>query len=160
MGLTRRRLLALTGLGAAGSAIEAAGLLPPFAATPALADTTTAGRGLFGGPTTLDRTVLQSDRADLTTWTDYVKLRQGPGEPHALRMDLWPGVYRHPTRALEAFVQITDLQLMDDKSPARVEFTDSWADLRNPWNPLLVQQRRIVDYRPTESPFLPRKNSL
>jgi metallophosphoesterase (TIGR03767 family) len=147
MSLTRRQLLGLAGIGGAGLVIEASGVLMPFGVRPALADnaSTFNGRGLFGGTTTLDLTVLQAPRQDLTTWTDYVKLKQAPGEGHVLRTDLLAGLYQRPTRTLEAFVQMTDLHIIDDKSPGRVEFVDSWADLSLPYNPNMSSA-----YRPHE----------
>jgi metallophosphoesterase (TIGR03767 family) len=138
MAISRRNVLALMGASVVAAAVDAGGLLSPVLATPAAADPAPAvdGRGLFGGLTTLDRTVRQAVRQDTDHWTDYVKLAAGPGEPHLLRADLAPyddftllGWYAQPTRALDTFVQMTDFQIVDDKSPARVEFTDRWADL-------------------------------
>jgi len=127
---TRRDVLRLAAAAAVAAAVEAGTIAGPIFAEPAYADNIPPGdgRGLFGGVSTLDRTVKQATRQDVQSWTDYVKLVAGPGEPHVLRTDL-AGVYTHPTRALDAFVHITDMQVVDDKSSARVEWTDRWADL-------------------------------
>lgn len=127
---TRRDVLKLAAATAVAAAVEAGTIAGPIRPRPAYADDVPAGdgRGLFGGVTTLDRTVKQATRQDVQTWTDYVKLTTGPGEPHVVRTDL-ANLYTRPTRALDAFVHITDMQIVDDKSPGRVEWTDRWADL-------------------------------
>lgn len=124
--ISRRGLLALTGVGAVAAALEVRGLLDKTF-TPALADEVTdaPGRGLFGGLTTMDQTVLKDVPNDL----GYARLVASDGEAHVVRNDL--AFFRHPTRALGAFVQITDMQICDDQSPARVEFTDRYANLPN-----------------------------
>jgi metallophosphoesterase (TIGR03767 family) len=145
MAISRRNFLALAGAGVVAAAVDVGGLLSPLLDTPAWADVTaTNGRGLFGGPTTLDSTVRQKPRQDISDWTDYVKLESGPGEPHFVRSDI-VDAYAQPTRAIESFVQITDLQLVDDKSPARVEFTDRWADLGS-----TINKSTDSAYRPHE----------
>lgn len=138
MAVSRRNFLAFAGLGVVAAALDIGGLVSPSLSTPAYADNVSSrnGRGLFGGLTTLDKTVLQAPRTDTTTFTDYVTLMEGPGEAHMMRQDLVGGWdYAHPTRALDAFVQMTDLQIVDDKSPGRAEFTDRWADLPDPSMP-------------------------
>ncbi|ETK37873.1 TIGR03767 family metallophosphoesterase [Microbispora sp. ATCC PTA-5024] len=148
MAVSRRNFLALAGAGVLAAAVDAGGLLSPVLVPPADADAAPAvnGRGLFGGTTTLDKTVRTNQRQDTVTWTDYVTLREDAGEPHLLRIDPEVGVfYAPPTRVLDAFVQVTDMQIVDDKSPARVEFTDRWADLGSTIN-------KVTDsaYRPQE----------
>jgi hypothetical protein len=130
MTISRRQLLAVAGAGLIVPALDVGLLGNPAWGTPAATEALTGpGRGLFGGATTLDSTVKQAQRQDTQLWTDYVKLVPGPGEAHVVRTDLLPGEYSHPTRAIEAFVQITDLQIADEKSPGRAEFTDRWGDL-------------------------------
>lgn len=126
---TRRDVLRLAAAAAVAAAIEAGTIAGPMLGRAAFAEDTPAetGRGLFGGVTTIDRTVKQAARQDVQTWTDYVKLQNGPGEPHHLRAD-FTADYSQPTRAIDAFAHITDLQIVDDKSPGRVEWTDRWAD--------------------------------
>jgi metallophosphoesterase (TIGR03767 family) len=132
MGVKRRTFLRLGGLVVATAAVAdldllGLGKIPAAAADPAPSP----ARGLFGGPTTLDQTIIPNLHKDMVTLTDYVLLRTAAGEPHLVRTDLSGGAATHPTRGIGAFAQITDLQIVDDKSPGRVEFTDSWADLPN-----------------------------
>ena len=148
MAVSRRRLLGLAGASVAAAAVDVGGLLTVFSA-PASADAAPAvnGRGLFGGMTTLDRTVQQAQRQDVTTWTDYVKLVPGTGEPHLmLRPADFTGIgFRQPTRVLDAFAHITDMHLIDDQSPGRLEFTDRWADLNS-----TINNATSSAYRPHE----------
>jgi 3',5'-cyclic AMP phosphodiesterase CpdA len=71
----------------------------------------------------------------------YVTLQLGSGEPHVVRDELMAydgttspdahSTHKHwlrPTVAHAAFAQMTDLHVIDDQSPARVEFTDRLAD--------------------------------
>jgi metallophosphoesterase (TIGR03767 family) len=148
MAVSRRKFLALAGAGVVAAAVDVGGLLSPALLTPAAADTTPPvnGRGLFGGTTTLDKTVRTNPRQDTVTWTDYVTLREDIGEPHVLKVDPEVGAfYAAPTRVLDAFVQVTDMQIVDDKSPARVEFTDRWADLGS-----TINKSTDSAYRPQE----------
>jgi metallophosphoesterase (TIGR03767 family) len=148
MPISRRGLLAMAGAAAVAVAVESGLSLRrnwmPWALAAEEANFGN-GRGLFGSWTTLDRTVKQAERRDVQKWTDYVKLQDGPGEGHVVRTDLMPDAFVQPTRALETFVQITDLQIVDEKSPGRVEFTDRWSDLDNP-----VNQDVASAYRPQE----------
>ncbi|GAA2030721.1 hypothetical protein GCM10009839_33140 [Catenulispora yoronensis] len=57
----------------------------------------------------------------------YTTLTAGDGETHVVRTDLWPN-QGHVTLPLVAFAQMTDLHIVDDQSPARVEFLDNFAD--------------------------------
>jgi len=64
----------------------------------------------------------------------YRRLTHGPGEPHLRRLDLAPGARdasdRPPGdgRSLLHFLHLTDLQLVDAQSPARMEFLDRVPD--------------------------------
>jgi metallophosphoesterase (TIGR03767 family) len=144
MGISRRNFLAVTGVGVVAAAIEVGGLaVAPTAALATGAPATPLGlpgRGLFGGLTTVDQTVMNHSAG---TALGYFRLELAPGEPHLVRADLRG--YAQPMLALGAFVQITDMQITDDQSPGRVEFTDRWADLNNPWNPTVDSA-----YRPQE----------
>lgn len=123
--MSRRGLLSLAAAGVAGALV--APRLAPGVATAQPAGAAPA-RGLFGGPTTLDRTVV---KRIVDQVLGYAQLVEVPGEDHVRRAELFPGVYRHPTLALGAFAQLTDMQIVDDKSPGRVEFTDRQANLPN-----------------------------
>jgi metallophosphoesterase (TIGR03767 family) len=76
------------------------------------------------GATTWDQTV---QRASYAQGAGYQHLVAGPGEPHVIRTDLWP-YPSPPTLAVAAFAQMTDLHIVDDQSPARLEFMDRYAD--------------------------------
>jgi metallophosphoesterase (TIGR03767 family) len=73
------------------------------------------------GKTTLEQTIVGGDPAEA-----FQFLQIGPGEPYAVRADILeprPGRERR-RNSLAYFGQITDFQLADEESPARVEFTD------------------------------------
>jgi metallophosphoesterase (TIGR03767 family) len=75
--------------------------------------------------TTLDATVALGDPGD----GGYRKLVIGPGESFVVRTDLTYNVTSAPVvNVLAAFVQMTDLHIVDDQSPLRVEFLDRYAD--------------------------------
>jgi len=147
MAVSRRNFLAVTGAAMVAAVTDVGGLIGRIPAAFAAAGApkavlTTLGRGLFGGLTTLDQTVMQTGTPNAG---GYWKLQLGDGEPHLLRtgqavagnplasVGFWG--YRQPMVALGAFVQITDMQIVDDQSPGRVEFTDRYADLPAPQNP-------------------------
>ena len=54
------------------------------------------------------------------------RLERGPGEPHVVRADLaTPEAGRESRRTpLISFAQLTDVHLLDEESPARIEFID------------------------------------
>lgn len=106
-GLLRSGAVAGVGAGVAGSAA------PVEALTPA------------ARRTTMKRTLLKR------TGGGYLTLVRGPGERHLLRLDL--GVRprrgrRRRRRGLLAFVQLSDVHVLDAQSPLRVEFTDRQDD--------------------------------
>lgn len=128
--ISRRKFLTFAGAGAVTVALDVRTLVSPGMLDPAEAAAAgfpvTAGRGLFGGLTTLDQTVVNDTPGAL----GYLPLKVVPGgEPHILRTDL--GFFAQPTLSLGAFAQMTDLHVVDDQSPARVEFTDRLADPPN-----------------------------
>ncbi|WP_238005227.1 TIGR03767 family metallophosphoesterase [Dactylosporangium sp. AC04546] len=107
-------MLAVGGIGAVVAALDPLGLLRGGGA-PAAAST---------GPvyTTLERTVRYLNGVY------YSALIDGSGEPHIERRDL---VSRGPStaqRPVIAFAQMSDLHIIDDQSPLRVEFLDQYAD--------------------------------
>ena len=91
------------------------------------------------GHTTVDQTICAQDPSSsncLPTGardnTAYYRLRTAPGEPYATR-ELSAVPVAQPGRAqrrtsLLYFSQLTDFQLADEESPARVEFLDPTAD--------------------------------
>jgi metallophosphoesterase (TIGR03767 family) len=115
--------MAATATGVAVAAIDAGG----FRAAAQAADRVTHPAGASAnavtpGATTWDQTV---QRASYAQGAGYQHLVAGPGEPHVIRTDLWPSP---PTLAVAAFAQMTDLHIVDDQSPARLEFMDRYAD--------------------------------
>jgi metallophosphoesterase (TIGR03767 family) len=110
---------------------------PRRAVATALAATATAAAALATahaqgpGSDTLGRsTVQQTIRGDARTPGGFSGLRAGAGEPYVVRSELAPpGAARETRRgSLLYFAQLTDFQLSDEESPARVEFLDSSAD--------------------------------
>jgi metallophosphoesterase (TIGR03767 family) len=89
--------------------------------------------GLVGGlsganaatPDTLGQTTVQQRIVPSGSGT-FVGLTLGPGEPYVVRQDLVAGdPARTQTRqSLTYFGQLSDFQLADEESPARVEFLD------------------------------------
>jgi metallophosphoesterase (TIGR03767 family) len=73
------------------------------------------------GKTTLEQTIVGGDPAEA-----FQFLSIGPGEPYAVRADVvQPRAGREKRRvSLAYFGQITDFQLADEESPARVELLD------------------------------------
>ena len=74
------------------------------------------------GRSTLDETIVGGDKAEA-----FQFLRIGPGEPYAVRADMMAPKDRRERRrvSLAYFGHLTDFQLSDEESPARVEFTDT-----------------------------------
>ncbi|MGV9706685.1 TIGR03767 family metallophosphoesterase [Streptomyces sp. NPDC003483] len=137
MGISRRRLLTTTGVGVVAAAIDAGGLgAAAEAATRTAGHRTAAARKTAAaasasdapGATTWDRTV---QRESYAQGAGYQRLVAGPGEAHTIRTDLWSR-FGPPTTALAAFAQMTDLHIVDDQSPARLEFMDRYADAGAP----------------------------
>ncbi|MFJ4927185.1 TIGR03767 family metallophosphoesterase [Streptomyces sp. NPDC088736] len=137
MGISRRRLLTTTGVGVVAAAIDAGGLgAAAEAATRTAGHRTAAARKTAAaasasdapGATTWDRTV---QRESYAQGAGYQRLVSGPGEAHTIRTDLWSR-FGPPTTALAAFAQMTDLHIVDDQSPARLEFMDRYADAGPP----------------------------
>ncbi len=120
MTVSRREFLSVAGAAALIAASPARAAVTPSA-------TTTASG--FGFPlSTLDRTLLRGPDPG----TGYHGVVAGPGEPHILRQDLVPTGSTQPTRSLIAFAQMSDLHIVDDQSPLRVEFLDRLGDYGPP----------------------------
>lgn len=78
----------------------------------------------------------------------YRRLIRGPGESHVLRVDLGFRPMRgrrRRRRGLLAFVQLSDIHILDAQSPARVEYTD-----RNDDNSFAASGIFVSAYRPQE----------
>jgi metallophosphoesterase (TIGR03767 family) len=87
-----------------------------------------AGRPVDPRGTTLASTVLRSPTAGAG---GYRLLVSGPGEAHVVRDDLGASAVagrETRRRAVSAFLQLTDIHLVDVQSPARVEFLDRYSD--------------------------------
>jgi metallophosphoesterase (TIGR03767 family) len=87
------------------------------------------------GDTTLDRTLIGRDPD-----AGFAFLGPGPGEPYVVRQELRRAQEDRERRrgSLVFFGQITDFQLADEESPARVEFFDidpSGAVATSAWRP-------------------------
>lgn len=85
------------------------------AVAPAIADD---GYGQTG-KSTLDETVVRTD----TPWKELVK---GPGEPYIVRTDMVKAKAKRDKtrRSMSFFGQLTDPQIVDEMSPARLELVD------------------------------------
>jgi hypothetical protein len=134
--ISRRQFLATTGAGVVaaamdvgepGSAAEAAepvavgpAAVGPAALTPA-AELTTLGRTVVPG-------------APGAKGFREINPIPGPGEPHLLRTELCSlGTTSTEVQYfLDAFAQLSDLHVIDDQSPIRVEFLDRLADNGTP----------------------------
>ncbi|MET7565658.1 hypothetical protein ABZS95_36850 [Streptomyces sp. NPDC005479] len=116
MGISRRRLLVAT-----ETSVVAAGI-GVHGAAQAVSPTAGATASTFG-LTTLDQALLRGP--DLGNgWCGIVL---GPGEPHIVRDDLVTMASPQVNRSLVAFAQLSDLHIIDDQSPLRVEFLDRLA---------------------------------
>ena len=90
MGVNRRKFLTVAGAGVVAAALDVGGLVSPVLSAPAFADTPGGGgvRGLFGGATTLDQTVVKGPAGAL----GYVPV--GSGDIEKLLLDIqgfWAG---------------------------------------------------------------------
>jgi metallophosphoesterase (TIGR03767 family) len=113
LNIPRRTLLG------AGGLVGLAVVLDPLAIFERGAAATTVAPPL----TTVDGTVQLGEPRE----GGYRRLVPGPGEPHVVRSDLAPQTGAE-TRALAVFAQMTDLHIVDDQSPLRVEFLDRYAN--------------------------------
>jgi metallophosphoesterase (TIGR03767 family) len=136
-GITRRQAL---GLGAAAAGAAAASSL--IRSPAARADTTFPAAP---GGSTLAETLLHGAPGTL----GYRHIVVGPGESTLQRTDLLAGATPMPaTRTpLLAFMQFTDMHLIDAQSPARVEFLDR---LNDPGSPGATSLPFQSAYRPWE----------
>lgn len=81
--------------------------------------------------TTLTRTLGAGDTVGRGSLGDYRRLAVAAGEPHLRRLDLVPDApAASHRRSIAHLVHLTDTQLADVQSPARIEFLDRHADRR------------------------------
>ncbi|HEX6389415.1 MAG TPA: TIGR03767 family metallophosphoesterase [Solirubrobacteraceae bacterium] len=102
----------------------------PFRATALAITFGLAAAAAANAATTADQTIDGNDRS-----LGYSQLHTAPGQPYVVRQELAPaGAGRlAQRRSLLYFGQLTDFQLADEESPARVEVIDP---LANPGTPL------------------------
>jgi len=125
--------------------VTAAVLLAASAAVVADAQT---GAVSPAGKTTVEQTVAGDDRKA----NPFAQLSPGPGEPYTVREGgiaaAKPGREAR-RRSLAYFAQLTDFQLADGESPARVEFTDPRAAQGAPtssaWRPQEEMVAHVTD---------------
>ncbi|MFF0271552.1 TIGR03767 family metallophosphoesterase [Kribbella sp. NPDC004536] len=83
-------------------------------------------------PTVAGTTLESTVRAPDVLQGRYGKVIVGPPEPHIVRRDLFTTAAVAVNRPLIAFAQMSDLHIIDDQSPARLEYTDQLADRDRP----------------------------
>ncbi|MET7397054.1 TIGR03767 family metallophosphoesterase [Dactylosporangium sp. NPDC005572] len=110
MEISRRGVIVGTGLAAMSTALDLGTEQPEPAAA--------AGPG--SSLTTVHGTVRPGPPNEL----GYRKVVTGPGEERVLRTDFVSATIARRDRPLIAFAQMSDLHIVDDKSPARLEFLD------------------------------------
>ncbi len=122
MSVSRRRMLTFAAAGVAAAAIDVGGV---GRAAQAAADLFSSGAALpeKGAGTTLSKTVLPGP----PDGKGYRKLVEGAGEEHLLRTDITP-LRAQKLQPLVAFGHLSDLHIIDDQSPSRVEFLDRYND--------------------------------
>lgn len=125
MSISRRHLLTATGTVIAATAINAGGLNGIARAVSQAANTalpTVFGVGQAG--TTLTATVLPGT----PNAKGYRTLVAGAGEAYTVRKDITgTAAVTDPTTMLAAFAHMSDLHIIDDQSPGRVEYLDGYA---------------------------------
>ncbi|WP_314175834.1 TIGR03767 family metallophosphoesterase [Streptomyces winkii] len=116
-------MLTFAAVGVAAAAIDAGSRGP--AAALAASKLFSPGTSLpkKGAGTTLSRTVLPGP----PDAKGYRKLVEGKGEEHVLRTDITSTRARE-LKPLAAFGHLSDLHIIDDQSPSRVEFLDRYND--------------------------------
>lgn len=121
MAVSRRSILTAAAAAVVAAAVDVGGPRAVAASPPP-------GTGAAFGLTTLDGTV----QIGPDLGSGYRGVVAGPGEPHLVRDDLTPAGAPRITRSLVAFAQMTDLHIVDDQSPLRVECLDRLADYGPP----------------------------
>ena len=140
MAITRRRMLAT---GASLPLLAGLTSLVGRASAAVVSTVTTA----VTDPTTLARTLVRGTPST----SGWRKVEVAAGEPHLVRTGLGADAGASRTaarRAVGAFVQITDVHVIDTQSPARLEFLDRFEDQDQPGDP--VPGLLTSSYRPQE----------
>jgi hypothetical protein len=111
----------------------------------------TAAVALGATSDTLGKTTVQQRIVPGNTINGYTFLKRGPGEPYVVRQEgvgtALPGRNLR-RRSLVYFGQLSDFQLADEESPARVEFLDALADpapIEAAWRPWEALNPQIDD---------------
>ena len=100
---------------------------------------------MTGAFTTLDRTIAPGDVVGRGSEGVYRRLSIADGEAHVRRLELAPGAGSPIERlSILRFLHLTDAQITDVQSPARVEFLDRHADRR-------ALEHLLPAHRPHES---------
>ncbi|WP_051807300.1 TIGR03767 family metallophosphoesterase [Actinoplanes subtropicus] len=136
MAISRRGFLVAAGASVAATVLDVAWA----EAEPAAA----AGSAL----TTLDGTVVLGAPDPANGNYRRIQTELGPGEQFVVRSDLTIVTSAPVTNVVAAFAQMTDLHIVDDQSPLRVEFLDAYA---NPGPPHFATYPTAASYRPQES---------
>jgi metallophosphoesterase (TIGR03767 family) len=124
MTVSRRKILTAAAIGVVASVVDVGGLVQAATAAPRRAYGTAAATGT----TTFNQTVVRGP--DLGK--GYHGIVTGLGEPHIVRRDLANIDTPQASQALKAFAQMSDLHIVDDQSPLRVEFLDRLGDYGAP----------------------------
>lgn len=122
MPVSRRKMLTFAAAGVAAAAIDAGGKgRAALAASQLFSSAEPLPKRSAG--TTLSKTVLPGP----PDAKGYRKLVEAEGEPHLLRTDITT-VRAEKPEPLAAFGHLSDLHIIDDQSPTRVEFLDRYND--------------------------------
>ncbi len=125
MAISRRSILTAAAVGVVAGVVDTGGLTAAAVARPwGLRSSGTVPAAV----TTLNQTVVRGP--DLGK--GYHGVVSGPGEPHIVRRDITDVAAPQADRSLIAFAQMSDLHIVDDQSPLRVEFLDRLADYGPP----------------------------
>jgi metallophosphoesterase (TIGR03767 family) len=119
--VSRRRMLTFTAAGVAAAAIAGGKGIAAVTGSGGFSSKAPLPRG--GSGTTLNRTVLPGP----PDGSGFRKLVEGKGEKHIVREDI-TSVRARDLRPLVAFGHLSDLHVIDDQSPTRVEFLDRYND--------------------------------
>ncbi len=124
MSVSRRRFLTAAAIGVVAGVVDIAGPLSAATAAPRRPYATPAA----SGTTTFNQTIVRGP--DLGK--GYHGIVTGLGEPHIVRRELADVAAPQISQSLKAFAQMSDLHIVDDQSPLRVEFLDRLADFGPP----------------------------
>ena len=126
MAISRRKILTAAAIGVVASVVDVGGLVSAASAASLRPHTAGANAGM----TTFNQTVVRGPDLGL----GYHGIITGLGEPHIVRRDLTNVATPVVNQALRAFAQMSDLHIVDDQSPLRVEFLDRLGNYGPPHN--------------------------